>query len=186
MCVLGSVGIVGAILPNALAESKNEKPGAEAAAKITQALKAVYPDAVIGEMGKETEDGISFYEVGLTVKGTKMDADVTSDGTIIETEQEADMQTFPKAAADAIKKAAKGMKISGGELTTTYAKAVKDDTTGDIQTIRVVKLTAPTISYEVDVKKDGREGEIAASAEGTILESPKWAKTGKDKEEDKD
>src|SRR5208282_4581421 len=126
MSALVGLGLVGGVLPYALAESDKEgesgKPSPAAEATITQAIKAAYPDAVIKKMGKESEGGISFYEVKLTVNGNKVDADVTSDGTIIETEAAADINTFPAAAAAAIKKAAKGMEISHGELTTTFAK----------------------------------------------------------------
>jgi hypothetical protein len=183
--VLG-LGLAGAILPNVLAQAKKDAPSAEATAKITAAIKALYPEAVIGKMGKEEEDGISFYEVALTVKGNKIDANVTSDGTIIETEETTDMKLFPKAASEAIAKAAKGMKITGGELVKTFAKAVKDDSTGDTQVTHVVKLAEPTISYEVAVEQGTNKGELAVSAGGKVLETPKWAKTGADKEEDKD
>ena len=183
MYTLLGAGLVGAVIPMALASAPKPKPTADVEAKITKAIKAVFPDAVIGTMGQETEDGISFYEVELTVKGNKVGADVTSDGTIIETEEATDMKLFPKAAADAIKKAAKGMKVTGGEITKTFAKGVKDDSTGDTQVIHVVKLAEPAVAYEVDVEKDGNEGELAVSADGKILESPKWAAKGESKVE---
>src|SRR5271157_4249188 len=95
MSALVGLGLVGGVLPLALAQSGKEgesgKPPPAVEATITQAIKAAYPDAVIKKMGKESEDGISFYEVKLTVNGNKMDADVTSDGTIIETEAAADI-----------------------------------------------------------------------------------------------
>jgi hypothetical protein len=183
ICALLGLGLVGAAVPGAQAK---DKPDAAAAAKITEAIKAVYPDAVIGEMGKETEDGLSFYEVAVTVKGAKIDADVTSDGTIIETEESADIKTFPDPAAKALTKTTKGMKIKGAEIAKTYAKGVKDDTTGDAQVIHVTKLAEPTVAYEVDVVKDGKRGEFSVSAEGAILESPKWAGAGESDKEDKD
>jgi hypothetical protein len=188
MSALAGLGLVGGILPNALAAADSAKPSPAAEAKITQAIKAAFPSAVINKMAKETEDGISFYEVSLAANGQKIDANVTSDGTIIETEESTDMKLFPKPAADAIKKAAKGMEISGGEMVKTYANGVKDDTTGDTQMIRVVKLGEPTVSYEVNVAKDGNKGELAVSADGKVLEVPKWAATvaSKPKTEEKE
>jgi len=50
----------------------------------------------------------------------------------------------------------------------------------------VVKLAEPIIAYEADVEKDGKKGEFSISAEGSILESPKWAKSGEKESEDKD
>ena len=169
------LGLVGAVIPAVLAAAPKGKPSAEVEAKITKAVKAVYPDAVIGTMGQETEDGISFYGVELMVNGKKIGADVTSDGTLIETEEATDMKLFPKAAAAAIQKAAKGMTITGGEIAKTFAKGVKDDSTGDTQAIHIVKLPEPAVAYEVDVEKDGNTGELAVSADGKVLESPKWA-----------
>ena len=94
----------------------------------------------------------------------------------------ADITTFPKAAAKALKKATKGMKIIDTEIAKTFAKAAKDDPTGT----RAVKLAEPIIAYEADVEKDGKKGEFSVSADGTILESPKWANTGEKKSEEKE
>jgi hypothetical protein len=178
---LAGLGLAGVVMQNALAAPK-EKPSPEIEAKLTQVIKSSYPDVVITKMGKETEDGLSFVEVAFTTKGVKMDADVMEDGTLVETEQAADIKTFPKPAAKALKKATKDMKIVVTEIATTYAKAAPGDTSGT----KAVKLAEPIIAYEADVEKDGKKGEFSISADGTILESPKWAKSGENKSEDKD
>src|SRR6267378_1602829 len=116
--VLASVGLMGTALPGALGAEK-EKPSAEVAARVTQAIKAKYPDAAINGMAKETEDGLSFIGVQLTANGTEMDVDVMEDGTLVGSEEAADAKAFPKPAAKALKKATKGMTIKATEIAKT-------------------------------------------------------------------
>jgi len=54
MSALAGLGLVGGILPNALAAAASAKPSPAAEAKITQAIKAAYPGAVIDGMGSPT------------------------------------------------------------------------------------------------------------------------------------
>jgi hypothetical protein len=176
---LAALGLAATVQQTAMAATK-EKPGTEAEAKITAALKAAYPYLVIIDMGKETEDGLSFVSVTLTSKGNKMDADVTEDGTIVGTEEAADISAFPKPAAKALKTATKDMTVKSIEIAKTYAEADKNDKSGT----KVVKLAHPTVAYEADVEKDGQKGEYSVSADGTILESPKWVKSGSKEEKD--
>lgn len=174
------MGLVGSAGLNAIAQP-NSKPGSELKTKLTQAIKTAYPDAVIKGMGSETEDGVSFYEVKFTSKGKKIEADVTADGTLLETEEAADIGTFPEPAAKAIKAAATGAKIGGTEINRKFAKAEKDATSG---AVKVTKLAEPIVAYKADLKKGGMKGEIGVSADGTVLESPNWAKSESKKEKD--
>jgi hypothetical protein len=187
---LVALGLVGGVSPRALAasakEDKSAGPNPVVEATITNAVNAACPGAVIKKMARKTEEGVSFYEVKLAVNGIKMEADTTSDGTIIKTETAADMKTFPAAATAAITNAATGMEISKGELVTTFAQAVHDDSTGDTQVIHIVKLPKSVVSYEVDVAKNGNKGELEVGADGTVLASPKWAKEAKKEEAKKE
>ena len=179
MRALLAIGLAGFAVSSATAADK-VKPTPEVEAKITATLKATFPEVVIAGMVQETEDGLTFFAVDMTSKGDKIDADVMADGTLVATEQAADIKSFPKAASKALKKATKGMKVVVTEIATTYAEADKTDTTGN----KAVKLDKPKVAYDADVEQDGKKGEFAVSADGTILESPKWAKAaGK---EDKD
>lgn len=174
LCALVGVGLIGAVMPNSKAADK-EKPSADVEARVTQTIKDNFPDAVITKMGKENEDGLAFISVDFTSKGSKVEADVMADGTLVGSEVGADLKTFPKAAAKALKKATKGMTIKETEVSTTYAKADPNDKTG----LKAVKLAQPAIAYEVAVEKDGHKGEFAVDAQGKILERPNWAESGK-------
>jgi hypothetical protein len=177
LCVLASAGLIGTMLPGAFAADK-EKPGTDVETRVTRVIKAKYPDAVIGGMGKENEDGLTFIGVELTTGGIKMDMDVMEDGTLVGSEQASEVSAFPKAAAKALKKATKGMTIKATEIATTYAKADPNDKTGT----KAITLPEPTIAYEMDVEKDGKKGEFSVDANGKFLETPKWAKEGEKSE----
>ena len=82
-----------------------------------------------------------------------------------------------KPAAKKLKKLTKGMTVKAIEIAKTFAKADKNG--------KVVKLAEPTIAYEADVEKDGKSGEFAVSADGKVLESPKWAEADDEKSEGK-
>jgi hypothetical protein len=169
---LAGLGLTSLVSSNALAAEK-EKPAPEVQAKVAQAIKDAFPDAIIGDMVKEKEDGLDVIGVAFTSKSNKIDADVTPEGILVGTEEAADIKTFPKPAAKALKKATKGMKASF-EIAKTFAKSEKDASGG----MKVTKLAVPTIAYEADVEKDGKKGEFAFDADGKLLESPKWAKAG--------
>jgi hypothetical protein len=173
LCTLTSVGLMGAVLPSAWAADK-EKPSTDVEARVTQVIKAAYPDVTITGMAKESEDGLSFIGVQMTSTGNKIDVDVMEDGTLVGSEEAAEIKAFPKAAAKALKKATKGMTIKANEIAKTYAKADPNDKTGT----KAVKLAEPIVAYEMDVEKDGQKGEFAVDTNGKFLETPKWAAKG--------
>jgi hypothetical protein len=177
---LAALGLAGVVSSNALAAEK-EKPSPEVQAKVSQAVKDAFPDAVIGDMVKEKEDGLDVIGVAFTSKGNKIDADVTPDGILVGTEEAADIKLFPKPAAKALKKATKGMKASF-EIARTFATSQKDASGA----MKVTKLDEPTVAYEADVEKDGKKGEFAFDANGKLLESPKWAKADTKENDEKE
>lgn len=83
----------------------------------------------------------------MTSKGERIDVDVTADGTLVGTEQAADMKTFRKAGRKTLEKATKGIKVVVPEIATTYAEADKIAPTGT----KAVKLDKPTVAYDADV-----------------------------------
>jgi len=170
-------GLVSMFASTALA-GENEKPGEEMVVKAAQAVKNAFPDAVVGKMATENEDGVNIVEVKFSVNGTKKEADVSLDGVLLAVEEKGDIANFPPAAAKALNDATKGMKAKH-EISTTYAK-VEKDASGQMT---VVKLAQPAVEYEAEVKKGGKEGEFSVDATGKMLESPKWAAEGDGKDE---
>ncbi len=157
-----------------------DKPDAATTTRITQAITTVHPGAKITNVGKETEDGIEFYEVAFDFNGKSLEGDVTAEGVLLNTEETAELRTFPAAAATALKKLTKGLKVKTTEISRKYARAEKDKSTG---AVKVTKFPLPIVAYEAEVTKGGRSGEFAVSADGTVIERPKWAK-GEEKEKE--
>ena len=92
-CGLVGLGIVGAFLLKSLALEK-EKPSQNAEAKVAQVIKATFPEALIGNMGKATEDGVAVIGVAFIWKGSNVEADVTPDGVLVGTEEATELAFF--------------------------------------------------------------------------------------------
>jgi uncharacterized membrane protein YkoI len=137
------------------------------------AIQKAYPQAVVKKVKAENEDGVKMYEAKLLNAGAKMEVTVTDAGVIVETETAVAGKDLPKAVADAVAAAAPGAKV---------AKATKSEILADP---KLGKLADPKVTYEVEVVKDGKSGEISLAADGKVLESLKMEKEekeGKDKE----
>lgn len=168
--VFAGVGLIVLVAQGAFGADK-EKPSAEVQARVTQVIKRNFPDALIKEMGKESEDGLSFVSVDFTSKGTSMEADVMEDGTLVGTEAAARLRDFPKAAAKALKKATKGMTVKETEIATTYAKADPTDKSG----LKAITLPEPVVTYtfpaglsDVVAIAAGNQFAMALKKDGTI------------------
>jgi len=115
-------------------------------AAVQAAVKEQTKHATLLGITTEKAKGKTVYEAETTVAGQKRDILFASDGSVIETEEEVDMNSLPTAARAAITKRA-----GGGAVT------------------KVEKLTAgPTVSYEAAVRRrSGKVFEIGVNADGT-------------------
>ena len=123
-------------------------------------LEAAFPAATIGAAEAEKEDGLDLFEAELPQDGKEIEVLVSPDGVIVEVETEVAMKDLPKAAADAIAKAAAGAKVEEIEREETRA-VVRDG--------KLVKLAQPKITYEAEFLKDGKQVEVEVAADGTVL-----------------
>src|SRR5262245_32842164 len=77
-------------------EEKSESAPADAEAKVSDAIKAAFPDAWISTTKKLSTAGTNdIYGIEFTNKLGRMRAIVATDGTIMETEEPGDIKTFP-------------------------------------------------------------------------------------------
>ena len=167
LLVAGGLGVASA----SAAEKKNAAPAA-----VREAVMAAHPDARITSIKPEKEE-IDQFEVEFTETGKKMGADVAPDGTILEIEEPLKEDEVPAAAKEAIMKAAEGGTIKGYEKATITAKPDKEKNTA-------TKLDAAEIQYEADLSKEGASAEVAVTADGKVVEAPKWKKKeNKEKDE---
>jgi uncharacterized membrane protein YkoI len=97
-------------------------------------------------LSKETERGKTVYEVETKVNGKGRDLVLDQAGTVVETEEEVDLDAIPAAAKAAIQKRAPGGTI-----------------------VKVERLTARSaVSYEAAVRtKAGRNIEVGVNADGS-------------------
>jgi hypothetical protein len=132
------------------------------------AIKKAYPKATIQKVKAEKEGDVTVYEVKLTSGETKLEVTVTGEGTICEVDSQIAVADLPKAVAEAVAQAAPDAKVS---------KASKEEILADPKT---GKLDTPKATYEVEVTKDGKEGEMKLAADGKVLEELKWKEAGKE------
>jgi len=75
------------------------------------------------------------------------------------------MKDLPKPAADAILKGAAGAKITQLE---------KSEVRAEVKAGKVVTLASRKYIYEAELAKDNQLGEIQVTADGHVVEGPKW------------
>jgi hypothetical protein len=148
---------------------KSEKGSIPAA--IEAAIKALIPNAVLGEGGKEQES-VNVYEVKIKDGSKEADVTVAEDGTAINAEYTETMDAMPPAVAAAIK--AQNAEVKEVVRVVEYAQ------------IKVVKLDAPATSYEAEVVKDGKKTEMTIAADGKILKQEVMKDKKEKGEKDKD
>jgi uncharacterized membrane protein YkoI len=132
------------------------------------AVQTAFPSAKIKAVNAETEDGVKVYDVTLV---TKTEAEVMDNGTVLSVSTPVSAKDLPQAVLDAVSKAAPGARID---------EAMKEETRADAKT---GKLAVPAVSYEIEVVKDGREGDIEVAGDGKVTEPLKWEAQEKGKSE---
>jgi hypothetical protein len=154
-----------------------KKANVELPAAVAKAVKANVPNAEIGTAELEKEAGINLYDIEF--KADKGEIEVAEDGTVMDIATIITMKDLPKAAAEAIQKAAAGATIKQIEKSEVRAEIKKEGEMG-----KIVKLATPKYVYEAELVKGDQRGEVQVAPDGQIVEGPKWnAGEGKEKEE---
>lgn len=102
--------------------------------------------ATVKGVSKEVEGGNTLYEIETSVNGKGRDLTFDASGTLLEVEEEVALESLPAAVRAAVEKEAAGGKISKVETVTK----------------------GTLISYEADIKKDGKHSEVKVNADGTL------------------
>lgn len=92
-----------AILARAEDEKAKKIPFDKAPKAIRDAINNRFPDAEVGSIEKENENGKVVFDVELKHKGRKYEMDIEEDGTIIEIEKEVALKDVPKALVKNVK-----------------------------------------------------------------------------------
>lgn len=154
-----------------------KKVKVELPAAVLKAIKDNVPNAVIEIAEVEEEAGITLYDIEF--KAAKGEIEVAQDGTVMDVAAIVEMKDVPKAAAEAIQKAAGGATIKQLEKSEVRAEIKKEGEKG-----RIVKLDSPRYVYEAELVKGNQRGEIQVAADGKVIEALKWRTEGaKEKKE---
>jgi hypothetical protein len=113
-------------------EAEEGEEGEEAAAPVVnleilpavvlEAFKTAYPQAVIKGTDKETENGVTYYEIESVDGETARNLLYTADGKVHEIEEAIEPGALPVAVRQAVEAAYPGCKILKAEVTTEGGK----------------------------------------------------------------
>jgi uncharacterized membrane protein YkoI len=141
-----------------MAKEKKAKEKVVFPEAVQTAFKTAYPKAFITGMSKETEKGVTYYEIESMDGKQKRDLLYTADGNVAEIEEAIDPTTLPEAVTQTLNKEFAGAKVLKAEAMT------KDGNK----------------SYEVKIEVKGKKKEIAIDATGKIIEKLATAEKKKD------
>jgi len=140
LLVLGTVLLVASLAP---AKSLQLK---DLPAPVQKTIQETLSGGEIKNISKETEKGVTQYEVESMLNGKHRDFNVDSKGKLLVVEQEVELSSIPAAARATIEK-----KAAGGKL-----GMVETVTKGDV------------VLYEAAfTSKSGKKGSVLVKADGT-------------------
>ena len=141
---LAALAMVGLVATTAVAEQKIKLSDLPAAVQAT--VKAETANATVLGISKEAEKGKTVFEVETKVGTKTRDFVVDAAGKVIDVEEETDLASVPAAVKATIDK-----QSAGGTVT------------------RIEKATqGTTVSYEVGLKKNGKNSEFTVNADGSL------------------
>jgi uncharacterized membrane protein YkoI len=105
--------------------------------------------ATIRGFSTEQENGQTFYEAELTVKGHKKDVLMDANGSVVEVEEQVEMDSLPTAVKNGLQAKAGGGKVIKVESITKHNKLV---------------------AYEAKVMTDGKKSEVQVGPDGKPLD----------------
>jgi hypothetical protein len=118
-------------------------------AAVSAAVDRLSDGAKLRGLSEEMQDGRTFYEAELRVDAHAMDVLIDEDGTIVEVEEQVELDSLPAAVRAALSDRAGSGKIMNVEALTRQGILV---------------------SYEAHVRTDGRMSEITVGPQGEVRE----------------
>lgn len=118
---------------------------------VLEAFEKSHPDAKGVEFEEETFEGKAAYEVEYKKEGKEYEFLYTADGSLVQKEEEINVQTLPEPVVQAITKVHPKAKIKEAE--------------------KVMKPDGTLTGYEVEIKEGGKELELELDTSGQILKT---------------
>jgi hypothetical protein len=126
-----------------------------------QAIREIFPKAILGEVGLEDDNGVTLLVVEAKAADTDLEIIVSPDGAIVEVSTEVKAADVPEAALAAIRNAAEAAQITEVDRVSTRA-AVTDG--------KLVRLAQERISYWAEFEKGALGGEITVAPDGALVQ----------------
>lgn len=120
--------------------------------------------ATVRGLSKETQNGKTYYEVELKVKGHNKDVLMDSTGAVVEIEEEIDMASVPPAVKAEIEK-----HVGGGKITMVESVTKND----------------AIVAYEAHVKTGRKHSEVKVGPDGQLIATESNEDEGKEKASEK-
>jgi hypothetical protein len=149
-------------------QEQAKKAKVELPAIVAKVVQENVPDAEIGSMTVENEGGIALYDIEF--KADRGEIEVAEDGTVMDVATIIAMKDVPKAAAEAIQKAAADATIKQIEKSEVRAEIQKEGEKG-----KIMKLATAKYIYEAELVKGNQTAEIQVDPDGKVIEGPKWS-----------
>ncbi len=155
------------------AVAREEKEDVITMDKVPKAVRDALPkyasESDVKSVEKGDQDGKKVYEFTIEKGGRKYELALSPKGKFEGTEEDVEISAMPEPAQAALKAAAAGGKISGGEK---------------------AEDAHHKVTYEADIEKDGKKFEIAVDADGKVISKEsageKEGKEGKEENEGKE
>lgn len=117
-------------------------------AAVQKTVREQSQGATIHGLARETEDGVTNYEVELKVNGHSKDVLIAPSGEVVEVEEQVALESLPAAVRTAIQQNAGG---------------------GKVGVVESLSKGGAVVAYEAHVKKAGKSSEIKVSPEGQLI-----------------
>jgi len=136
-------------LAGSIAAQEKKIKRAELPAAVEKSVVEQSKGATIRGFNEEKENGQTTYEVEMLVDGHSKDVQMAADGTVMEVEEQVDLQSIPAAVRVGLQ-----AKAGKGKITKVESITKKD------------KLVA----YEAQVLTDGKKSEVQVGPDGKPLD----------------
>jgi hypothetical protein len=132
---------------------------------VSKTFHAAFPNGVIQKLDAEEENGVMVFDFEFLAGDREKEADITGDGTMIESTLVITPKDIPALAMKTIRATAKGAKLGRCEwIETRY----------DLKEGKVVPMDKPMIKYAAEMSKAGKKAEVIVTAGGAMVEAPEW------------
>lgn len=143
-----TAGLFLALAANPMFGQEKRITAADLPAAVRQTAEAQSKGATVRGYSRETEHGRVQYEVEMTIAGKSRDVTIGVDGTVLEVEQQVDLDSLPPAVHAALTK-----KAGAGRIT------------------KVESLTkgGTLVAYEAAILTGGKRSEVQLGPDGSAL-----------------